>query len=227
MIAPLPDERSCAMRWTPSKPRRARSGVLAAPRPLARVDDLIIEELADELLIYDRANDVAHCLGATAARVWRACDGGTTVEGMSTALDLDAGTVARALDELGGLNLLEVDPTARATRRELTIRIAKAGAAVALVPPLVVSITAPASAQSASEIARCRAIVLVPGGNCGNKCHQNCCCCCEPSQQLKFCTPVGATQACSDQFCREISEVATANCSGGGRGGDCPDGTPC
>lgn len=205
---------------------RTRVVATVARMPLARQDRLIIEELGDELLIYDRATDLAHCLGASAARVWRACDGRTTGEGLSAALDLDPETVARALDELRSLQLLEAPQDALATRRELTIKVAKAGAAIALTPPLVVSIVAPAAAQSASEIARCRAVPTVQQ-NCGQPCHQNCCCCCEPSAGLKFCTPVGSTQGCSDQFCRQITGDPAANCTGGGRGGNCPGGTPC
>ena len=44
-------------------------------KPLARSEELVIEELGDELLVYDERTQRAHCLSATAARVWRACDG--------------------------------------------------------------------------------------------------------------------------------------------------------
>jgi hypothetical protein len=48
-------------------------------RPLARTDDLVINELTDEVLVYDRQRDKALCLNAAAASVWKQCDGHSTV----------------------------------------------------------------------------------------------------------------------------------------------------
>ena len=76
-------------------------------KPRARTDDLVIEEVDDELLVYDSTNKRAHCLGATAARVWRACDGHSDVSALSEALELDAEVVSQALDELEALELLD------------------------------------------------------------------------------------------------------------------------
>ena len=81
-----------------------------ARRPLAREEDLIVEELGDELLVYDTKVDRGHSLSAVAARVWQACDGRTPVEGLCAQLDLDADEVGRAVDELDGCNLLEGTP---------------------------------------------------------------------------------------------------------------------
>lgn len=47
--------------------------------PQARTDDLVINELSDEVLVYDLQRDKAHCLNAAAASVWKQCDGRTTV----------------------------------------------------------------------------------------------------------------------------------------------------
>ena len=76
-------------------------------KPRARTDDLVIEEVDDELLVYDSTNKRGHCLGATAARVWRACDGYSDVSALSEALELDAEVVSQALDELEALELLD------------------------------------------------------------------------------------------------------------------------
>src|SRR5688500_359444 len=54
--------------------------------PLARRDNLVVEELSDETLIYDLERDKAHCLNSTAARVWRDCDGRTTVRQLTANL---------------------------------------------------------------------------------------------------------------------------------------------
>ena len=39
--------------------------------PRARTSELIVKELPDETLVYDLANDKAHCLNHTAALVWK------------------------------------------------------------------------------------------------------------------------------------------------------------
>ena len=50
-------------------------------KPLARKEGLVIQELPDEVLVYDLDRDRAHCLNQTAAFVWQRCDGRTsTVE---------------------------------------------------------------------------------------------------------------------------------------------------
>ena len=66
--------------------------------PLARSSDLIIEELGDEVLVYDRENDRAHSLSPEATKVWRACNGKTTAERLSVTLGLELETVNQALD---------------------------------------------------------------------------------------------------------------------------------
>ena len=159
------------------------------PVPLARTEALVIEELGEELLVYDLNNDRAHCLGATAARVWRACDGGTRVDAMGAALELDPDTVAQAVEELNGSGLLDSGRVVGTTRRELTLKGAKVGAAAAVMP-LIVSITAPTPAL-AQTLAFCRSISTTRG--CG-PCQQAGCCCCEPADRsTKDCVPDAAT----------------------------------
>lgn len=142
----------------------------AGRKPLARSTDLIVEELGDELLVYDEQTNRGHCLSPNAARVWRRCDGRTPVAGLSAQVDLDAETVDRALDELMGCGLLESGRSANGgtTRRELTIRLAKAGGAVAAAP-LIVSITAPTPAAAQSPPEGCE---LVASGGCSGNCGQ-------------------------------------------------------
>jgi hypothetical protein len=118
--------------------------------PLARQDSLIIKELPEEILVYDQIEDKAHCLNQTAARVWRSCDGRTSVKeiarslGGNTNSKSDEDIVWLALDQLRKFNLLETAPTKPAhlagmTRRQAVARIGLA--AIAL--PVVVSIVAP------------------------------------------------------------------------------------
>src|SRR4051794_25272966 len=89
--------------------RKNEFGIL---RPIARSEDLVIEEVGDELLVYDLSNDGAHCLGAAAARVWRACDGKTAAASLEAKLGLDSETVSGALQQLEECSLLESDAEA-------------------------------------------------------------------------------------------------------------------
>ncbi len=127
--------------------------------PRARTDGLVVHELSDEVLVYDRDRDKAHCLNQTAALVWKYCDGKTTVAGIAQRLgrDLKAGQVDEkvvwyALDQLGKDNLLDQVGTPPAilsgmSRREM-VRVLGVAAVVAV--PLVTSIIAPTPAQAAT-----------------------------------------------------------------------------
>ena len=76
--------------------------------PRARlIDDLVVEELEDEVLVYDGKNHQAHCLASAAAKVWRACDGTKDVPALAESLALSLDDVTRALEMLDGVELLE------------------------------------------------------------------------------------------------------------------------
>jgi hypothetical protein len=153
-------------------------------KPVARSTELVVEELADELLVYDLRSDEAHCLGATAARVWRACDGETTVAALQTQLGLDAASVAKALEDLDRCGLLQAAP-AGMTRRELNLKLTKAGAAAASLP-FIVSIAVPAIAAATPTVEQCR-VGFTSG--CGS-CNLSGCCCCGPGGgNTKDCVP--------------------------------------
>ncbi len=87
------------------------------------------------------------------ARVWRACDGKTDAVAFSVELGLDGETVTRALDELRANGLLDEgsELAPGISRRDLSVRVAKVGGAVAATP-LIVSLAAPlpAAAQTAT-----------------------------------------------------------------------------
>lgn len=165
----------------------------ADPKPLARSEELVVEELEGEVLIYDLARDRAHCLGVPAAKVWRACDGKTPVRALQAALDLDADTVDRALDQLAASDLLDVGPAlgTGTTRRELGVRVVKVGAAATAVP-LIWSIAGPIPEAAATPtITFCAQGSTTQG--CGSNCSAlHCCCCCQgtfPGGRNKNCYP--------------------------------------
>lgn len=134
----------------------------------ARTDDLVVQELGDELLIYDRRTDVAHCLSEVAAVVWRTCEGGASSDEMvqrMTAQGLagqggrvDAEELAQtAASELEEKGLLECHGS-RAdliSRRHALRRMAGVGMA-AVAAPLVVSAAVPKPAEAAGSPLSCR-----------------------------------------------------------------------
>ncbi len=125
--------------------------------PAARIEGLVVEPFADEILVYDLRRHKAHCLNSTAALVWRRCDGRTTVGEVAGTLEkelrLPAGeaVVWMALDRLARAQLLMARVTvaesqARRSRREL-IR----AAGISFLVPVVASIVAPHAAEAASS----------------------------------------------------------------------------
>lgn len=193
--------------------------------PLARTEDLAIEEFEDELLVYDRKEQRAHCLGPTAARVWRACDGRTDVGRLAEALELSQDTVRRALDELEASQLLDV-PEVQVldgngsgndgiTRRQLTVRSAKIGAAAGAAP-LIYSIAVPTPAAAASPTEHACAVYSVSscGTSGGAAAIAGCCCCCGGCSASSC--AVGAPRGmCYPGSIDCPANCGTASCTGG------------
>lgn len=77
-------------------------------------DDLLYRDLDDEGIIYDATKSKVHALNATAALIWRACDGEHTVEDIVEELlrrfDVDRDTARRdirkTIKQFGTLGLL-------------------------------------------------------------------------------------------------------------------------
>jgi hypothetical protein len=125
-------------------------------KPVARHEGLVVQEMPDEVLVYDLNTNKAHCLNKSAAAVWKNCDGSNSVSDIAAILKNEFKTpvsddfVWLAIDQLGKDELLEQKLTAPAnglTRREAMRRVALASL-VAL--PVVASLTAPTAAQAAS-----------------------------------------------------------------------------
>lgn len=147
--------------------------------PEARREELLIDELPDELMVYDRRNDRVHCLNRTAALIWRAADGRRTVRELAELVHRDVGlpadeeTVRLALTQLASAELL-LNPetvrrdTDRVSRRALARKLSLTAALSALLP-VVLSIVAPTPAMAASVPA---------GGPCtlSIQCISGCCC---------------------------------------------------
>ncbi len=126
--------------------------------PRARQSALVVQELAEELLVYDQDRFKAHCLNRTAALVWKHCDGNKTAKEIALALEKETGSpvaeemVWLALGQLEKSRLLAehvILPEGHTgiSRREVIRRV---GAAAALGLPVVTSIVAPKAVQAAT-----------------------------------------------------------------------------
>jgi hypothetical protein len=90
---------------------------IAGKPPLARREHRVIEELADETLVYDLERDRAHCLNRSSALAWKYSDGKTGVGEMAEQIERDLATpitnqaVRYAPDRLGKAHPLDVRST--------------------------------------------------------------------------------------------------------------------
>ncbi len=123
-----------------------------AALPLARTQRLLVEELDDEVVVYDLDSDSAHLLNATLVAVWRRCDGRTTVGEAVAALggEADEHVVWEAVAQLESSSLLQEaasPPVWRMSRRQVLRRVGIAAVAA----PVIVTVFAaePAAAASA------------------------------------------------------------------------------
>ena len=122
--------------------------------PNARKDGLVVQEMPDEVLVYDLDTNKAHCLNESAAFVWKSCDGIKSVRDITKTYQAEFGQnvpedmIWLALDQLGEKNLLEQQLKADfqgQTRREV---IKKVGLAAVVALPIVASLTAPTAAMA-------------------------------------------------------------------------------
>jgi hypothetical protein len=129
--------------------------------PTARKEGLIVEQLPDEVLVYDLDDDRAHCLNQTAAFVWQSCDGRTTTAQIANLLGeklstrVDENVVWLALDQLDRNNLLTNRPVAPPPPSGMNRRdmVRALGLAALVAVPVVTSIVAPTPAQAATCLA--------------------------------------------------------------------------
>ena len=145
--------------------------------PSSRRERLAIQELTDEVLIYDLDRDQAHCLNQAAAFVWKQCDGRTTVAEALLRFKEEFGAGADeamiwlALDQLGKFNLLSerVKRPERMNRVSRRALIRSMGIAAAVAIPLITSIGIP----PVQAFTSCAPIGASCFGN-GNCCSKNC-----------------------------------------------------
>ncbi|HBR56903.1 MAG TPA: hypothetical protein DEA22_05460 [Blastocatellia bacterium] len=123
--------------------------------PIARSSGLVIQEVPDEVLVYDVDNDKAHCLNQTAAVIWKSCDGRNSVTDIARILGAKTGKTVTddlvwlAIDQFNENNLLEKQVEARFAGQSRRDAIKKIGMAAMIALPIVASLAAPRNAMAA------------------------------------------------------------------------------
>ncbi|MBV9240371.1 MAG: PqqD family protein [Acidobacteria bacterium] len=127
--------------------------------PKARQKGLVVQEMPDEVLVYDLDSNKAHCLNSSAALVWRSCDGTRTVTDIVREFETSgAGQVSEdfvwlAIDQLQENQLLENEVRTKFdghSRRQVLKTI---GLASIVAVPVIASLVAPPSALAATSCA--------------------------------------------------------------------------
>ena len=144
--------------------------------PKTRSTQIFVQELPNELVVYDVERNDLHCLNGSAARVWALCDGKRTVSEIAQLLGSDLEPQAAetlvwlAIDQFAEKHLLEefsasspaLYRPADMTRRQMVLT---AGLIVGLLP-VVDSIIAPPAALAQSPAPGCtpQTTGTLPGG---------------------------------------------------------------
>ena len=128
--------------------------------PRARQENLVVQEIGDETIIYDEKSNHAHRLNRTAGLVWSHCDGQRSVADLVSVLQRETDALVTedmvwlALDRLEKEQLLQEklvrpEDVARITRRDVLRKAALVGGMTLLIP-VVQSMVAPTPAMAMS-----------------------------------------------------------------------------
>ncbi|MFN9173350.1 MAG: hypothetical protein ACK58N_02215 [Synechocystis sp.] len=136
--------------------------------PVARTTNILITEVDNEVMIYDRERDACHCLNPIATKVYYYADGRNTVDDIATFLDQELelsedldirGLVWLALEELEKCHLLKeylrepLSDESGMSRRKVLGKTTKFAGAVAIgtLFPMIQSVIAPKPAFAKSN----------------------------------------------------------------------------
>lgn len=145
---------------------------------VAREEELVVQELSDEVLIYDLKQHKAHCLNQTAAFVWNHCDGETTADEIAKLMEKEWRTpvspdaVWFALDKLSKADLLQNRITLPEAKAGLSRRnaVRRLGFGALMAAPLVMSLVSPHAASAATLPPICVSCRKKSDGACPSLC---------------------------------------------------------
>lgn len=122
--------------------------------PIARQEGLVVQEVPNEVLVFDLNSNKAHCLNETAAFVWKSCDGKNSVSDIAGLLRSTTGNevtddlVWLAIDQLQTNDLIEAKTEPVFNGRSRRDAIKKIGLASMIALPIVASLAAPKNAMA-------------------------------------------------------------------------------
>ena len=151
--------------------------------PLARINGLVVQEVPNEVLVFDMETNEAHCLNETAAMVWKYCDGKTSVPEIAEILGENKGSgvnddlVWLAIDQLNEHKLLEREVESKFAGESRRAVLRKIGLASMIALPIIASMAAPRSVLASTSCncttpgLECTSQVGCAGPNCsGGRC---------------------------------------------------------
>lgn len=147
-------------------------------RPKGRRNEIVVQELENELLIYDLETNKSFCLNQTSALVWQTCDGTKSVSeisreiGQKLKMPVNENLVWLAIDQLNKNNLLDGNQKTSVkfggiSRREVIKKIALTSMTAL---PVITSLIAPTAAMGASTcgvVCTCSNTTVGAGAICG------------------------------------------------------------
>lgn len=156
--------------------------------PMARKAGLVVQEMPDEVLVYDLDTNKAHCLNQSAAFIWSSCDGKNSVMDIVQQFESNGrGTVTEdfvwlAIDQLNENGLLEnkVAPRFAGTSRRQVLKTIGLASVVAV--PVIASLVAPQRALGVATCACASNAMCSTAPNAGCPSTTNC-------NQLGLCAP--------------------------------------
>jgi Coenzyme PQQ synthesis protein D (PqqD) len=128
-------------------------------KPISLKNNVLVQELDKELLLYDLSRDKVFCLNETSLIIWNLCDGENTVEDIQHKVSLELNTQVNdefiwlALEKLKSEQLLSNHQEIKIhfnglSRREV---IKKVGLSTMAALPLILTIISPNAASAQSQ----------------------------------------------------------------------------
>jgi Coenzyme PQQ synthesis protein D (PqqD) len=196
--------------------------------PIVRIDNIVVQEMDKEILIYDLQKSKAFCLNETSALIYQLCDGKNSISDISSAISkklnqpITDELIWLALDNFRKDDLLEKSGQFEIDFKGLNRRqvIKKVGLATMIALPIVSSVIAPTSAMAQSGLlalnAACTTSPQCASGQC-NSSGPSAGKCCVPGIQANQQVPgtrQGSPFSVDSATCTTLT---LANCCSGNR----------
>ncbi|MBX7173254.1 MAG: PqqD family protein [Pyrinomonadaceae bacterium] len=185
--------------------------------PTARQNNLVIQNMDTELLVYDLEINKAFSLNQTSALVYNACNGETTFDELKVKHNFTDDLIYLTLDELKKESLIADNnyqsPFVGMSRRQAAKNV---GLATMLALPLIYTIIAPTAALALSGC-----LALAASCSATPQCCSTCCSsgACVTQNSLALGAPCSSSCACASGVCAGTPPTPPTCIPSGGGGG--------